>query len=167
MGQTELMAIYRRLYDAGLTVEARRGKLLVGPVNKLNDELRALVRQNKVAMLGLLAEAERTSDVLIRAAMRACDAHGDGPAAREAMRAACVGTPLHLRGDLLDYMRHTYGPVQRARASAGRAIAPPDLHTGAAATPKVERTNSPSAPCLGVLPATQRDPVGFPSGDFT
>jgi hypothetical protein len=162
MAFSESLLAYRRLYDAGLTVEARRGKLLVGPASKLNDELRALVRQHKVAMLGLLAEAERTTSVLLRAAMRACDAHRDGPAAREEMRAACVGTPLHLRGDLLDHLRHTYGPMQGARASAKSVVDAADVRT-AAATPKYDTANA----FVGVASGCQRAPNALPSGDFT
>lgn len=41
--------------------------------------------------------------------MRACDAWGDGPEAREAMRRECMETPEHLRADLLAHFRASYG----------------------------------------------------------
>lgn len=49
-----------------------------------------------------------SADELIEAAMRACDAHGDGEAAREQMRIECLEIPPNLRADLLDYFRRTY-----------------------------------------------------------
>lgn len=42
---------------------------------------------------------------LLHAAMRVCDRHGDGQAARDEMRTDCLATPLHLRQDLLDHFR--------------------------------------------------------------
>lgn len=46
--------------------------------------------------------------LLIKAAMRACDHHGDGPAARAEMSRQCLATPSHQRADLLDHFRNTY-----------------------------------------------------------
>ncbi len=46
---------------------------------------------------------------LIAAAMRCCDRHGDGDAAREQMRCDCVDTPPQLRADLLDHFNKTHG----------------------------------------------------------
>jgi hypothetical protein len=46
---------------------------------------------------------------LVIAAMRACDLHGDGSAAREDMRLACLSTPAHLQQDLLEHFRQAYG----------------------------------------------------------
>jgi hypothetical protein len=46
---------------------------------------------------------------LVAASMLACIHHGDGEEAREAMRAACIATPPHLRGDLLHHFTQTYG----------------------------------------------------------
>lgn len=46
---------------------------------------------------------------LIAASMLACIHHGDGEEAREAMRADCICTPPHMRGDLLDYFTQIYG----------------------------------------------------------
>ncbi|MGF6526044.1 hypothetical protein [Variovorax sp. PvP013] len=46
---------------------------------------------------------EVSAPELLRAAMHVCDLYGDGAQAREDMRADCLGTPLHLRVDLLDH----------------------------------------------------------------
>jgi hypothetical protein len=40
---------------------------------------------------------------LIAAAMKVCDRHNDGEAAREEMRQDVLGTPPHLQQDLLDH----------------------------------------------------------------
>ena len=53
--------------------------------------------------------AELLTARLIAAAMRACDRHGDGPAARADMKRDCLATPLHLQADLLDHFQQTYG----------------------------------------------------------
>lgn len=47
--------------------------------------------------------------LLLKAAMRACDHHGDGPEARAEMSRQCLTTPKHLRADLLDHFLTAYG----------------------------------------------------------
>lgn len=47
--------------------------------------------------------------LLLKAAMHACDHHGDGPEARAEMSRACLATPKHLRADLLEHFLMTYG----------------------------------------------------------
>ena len=42
---------------------------------------------------------------LIEAAMKVCDRHNDGLAAREEMRRQCLDLPADLRADLLDHFR--------------------------------------------------------------
>lgn len=49
-----------------------------------------------------------TEELLIDAAMRACDHHGDNQAARDQMLADVEATPPHLRQDLLDHLNQTY-----------------------------------------------------------
>ena len=49
-----------------------------------------------------------TVDELVTVAMRACDAHSDGPAAREQMRLDCLATPQHLRADLIGHFTRAY-----------------------------------------------------------
>jgi len=53
---------------------------------------------------GALTGRRLTAD-LLRAAVRACDAYGDGEEAREQMRADCMATPPHLRAELLAHFR--------------------------------------------------------------
>jgi hypothetical protein len=52
--------------------------------------------------------AHRVTAELLAAAVRACDFHGDSPAAGEQMRADCLATPPHLRADLLAHFTTTY-----------------------------------------------------------
>jgi len=47
--------------------------------------------------------------------MRACDAHGDGPEAREQMRLDCLETPPQLRADLLQHFRDVYPASNRVK----------------------------------------------------
>lgn len=47
--------------------------------------------------------------LLLKAAMRACDHHGDGHEARAEMSRQCLATPKHLRADLLEHFLMTYG----------------------------------------------------------
>jgi hypothetical protein len=42
---------------------------------------------------------------LVDAAMKVCDRHGDGDAAREEMRRQCLELPVHLQADLLEHFR--------------------------------------------------------------
>lgn len=46
--------------------------------------------------------------LLIKAAMRACDHHGDRPEARAEMSRACLATPSHQRADLLEHFLQAY-----------------------------------------------------------
>lgn len=45
--------------------------------------------------------AHRVTAALLKAAMRACDQHGDSESARQQMRADCLELPPHLQADLL------------------------------------------------------------------
>lgn len=74
-------------------------------------------------VLRSLGDATRNFDPLTEAAMRACDAWGDGPEARAAMRRDCLATPEHLRADLLAHFRTAYGgqlAEPSARPAAGK-----------------------------------------------
>ncbi len=46
---------------------------------------------------------------LLAAAMRACDHHGDGEAARQEMVQQCLEVPAHLRAELHQHFIRTYG----------------------------------------------------------
>lgn len=45
---------------------------------------------------------------LLAAAKRACEHWGDGPEARQAMKADCLATPPELRADLIQHFWETY-----------------------------------------------------------
>lgn len=49
--------------------------------------------------------AHRVTADLLKAAMRVCDRHGDGDAARQHMRDQCTALPLHLQADLLQHFK--------------------------------------------------------------
>ena len=51
---------------------------------------------------GPLTTHRVTAD-LLKAAMKVCDKHGDGEAAREEMRQQCMELPPHLQADLLHH----------------------------------------------------------------
>lgn len=87
-------------------------RVSVSPSSTLPEDLRELLKANKSEIVQLLRESEKVSNDLmndlIRAAMRACDHHGDGPASRDQMRRECRETPEHLRADLLAHFTRTY-----------------------------------------------------------
>lgn len=87
---------------------AANGNGIAVPVGVLTDTQRAAILAHKTELIELLLESSRITHELMQAAMRACDAHGDGPEAREAMRADVLGTPPELRPGLLDHFRENY-----------------------------------------------------------
>jgi hypothetical protein len=99
--------ICRELTEAGLHVRSEDGLLLVSPMSLLTKETRQLLQDHKLELIAFL-QCE-TLDELLAATMRACDHHGDDEAAREAMRADCLATPMQLRLDLLHHFEQTYG----------------------------------------------------------
>ena len=58
-------ALYLALHHAGLTLETNGHKLTVTPANRLNDELRAGIRQHKPALIELLQSAHHTTGRLL------------------------------------------------------------------------------------------------------
>jgi hypothetical protein len=50
----------------------------------------------------------RATAALMKAAMRACDEHGDDPAARAQMIEQCMSIPAQLQRDLLEHFEHAY-----------------------------------------------------------
>ena len=64
-----------------------------------------------VSSVGVTALFENCISVeeLIQAAMRACDHHGDGEAARQEMVQQCLEVPAHLRAELHQHFIRTYG----------------------------------------------------------
>lgn len=105
--------VLRQAYAVGLSVTiAPSGNLLASPAQLLTPDMRALLVANKPELLEFLREAEHTTAAVIEAAMRACDHYCDSPEAREEMRRDVLGTPLHLRADLLAHFRQNYGRGQ-------------------------------------------------------
>ena len=66
---------------------------------------------SSVSSVGVTAIFENCISVeeLIQAAMRACDHHGDGEAARQEMVQQCLEVPAHLRAELHQHFIRTYG----------------------------------------------------------
>ena len=62
-------------------------------------------RLSSVSSVGVRAffENQQLALDLIDAAMKVCDQHGDGEAARQHMRRDCLALPPHLQADLLDH----------------------------------------------------------------
>ena len=58
-------ALYLALHHAGLTLETDGHKLTVTPANRLNDELRAGIRQHKPTLIELLQSAHHTTGRLL------------------------------------------------------------------------------------------------------
>lgn len=58
-------ALYLALHHAGLALETDGHKLTVTPANRLNDELRAGIRQYKPALIELLQSAHHTTGRLL------------------------------------------------------------------------------------------------------
>ena len=99
MGAREL---HRRLLAAGLRVGADDDGLLVGPVDRLSDEMREVIRENRDGLLRLVRDdAAALTARLIDAINRACRARGDDDAHRAALIEECVAQPLATQTDLL------------------------------------------------------------------
>lgn len=108
-------SIIRHLWATGVRLELTSdGRLFAKPSELMTDELRCLCRENKAELIEFLQHAECTAQVVIEAAMHACDAWGDGQVAREQMRQAVLETPHHLRDDLLAHFKCAY-PACRER----------------------------------------------------
>lgn len=96
------------VYDAGMTIRADGGKLVLKPAHRLAADLQALLVAHKPELLAFLMEAEATSADLVAAALRACDHFNDGHEARKQMRSDVESTPPHLRADLHAYFCKRY-----------------------------------------------------------
>ena len=60
-----VFALYVALHHAGLTLETDGHKLTVTPANRLNDALRAGIRQHKPTLIELLQSAHHTTGRLL------------------------------------------------------------------------------------------------------
>jgi len=92
------------------TDESGVSSVLAAPTTRAFEIRNEVSSVSSVGVAGFLENCI-SIDELIATAMRACDHHGDGEAAREAMRQDCINTPPHLRAGLLAYFNETY-PVQ-------------------------------------------------------
>lgn len=103
-------AIFCILLANGITLKlSADSTALVVPAGSLSTSHRYLVLAHKPELIAFLGESRETTARLIEAAMRACDHYKDSDAAREEMRADCLATPQHLRADLLEHFKQTYG----------------------------------------------------------
>lgn len=95
-------AVIERLHAAGfeVTLTPEHG-LRVTPASRLTAEERSLVLAHKPELVQFLLDAHATTAALLETAMKVCDRHGDGEAARQDMRDQCQTLPPHLQADLL------------------------------------------------------------------
>jgi hypothetical protein len=70
-----------------------------GAVYRLPDRLSSV---SSVGIWAVFENTKLTSD-LVEAAMKVCERHGDGEAARQEMREQCLELPPHLQADLLEH----------------------------------------------------------------
>ena len=101
-------AILKELWTAGISIQlSADGENLVAPAGRLTPANRELLKAHKPELIALMLQARESTALLIEAAMKVCDHHGDGDQAREDMRQQCIDTPPHLRQDLLDHFTET------------------------------------------------------------
>ena len=109
-------AILAELIACGITPNLTPdGAGIEVPAGRLTDPQRAAIKAHKVELIACIQEAANLTTELLAAAMRACDAHGDGPEAREQMRLDCLETPPQLRADLLQHFRDVYPASNRVK----------------------------------------------------
>lgn len=91
-----------------------RGVLSVSsvPPGRVYEFSRGVSSVSSVGVTGIFENCISVEE-LIEAAMRCCDHHGDGPAAREEMKRQCLEIPPNLRAELLAHFERTY-PTQEA-----------------------------------------------------
>jgi hypothetical protein len=101
--------LVRRAANAGVTLRIDdSGTLKAAGTSETLREWSPLLRENKAELLQFLQDAHDSTAQLVEAAMRCCDHWQDSPAAREQMRQDVIGTPPHLRADLLQHLTSAY-----------------------------------------------------------
>ena len=85
---------------------------IVVPAGKLSPSQRAAVLTHKPDLIAYWLESSRITVQLLEAAMRRCDERPDSDKARQDMREEILGTPPHLRPDLLDYFLSDPGSLK-------------------------------------------------------
>ncbi|MCE1194229.1 MAG: hypothetical protein LWW96_18955 [Acidovorax sp.] len=109
-------AILAELIECGITPGLTPdGRGIEVPAGRLTDAQRTAIKAHKPELIASIQASVRMASELLAAAMRACDAHGDSPQAREQMRLDCLETPPHLRADLLQHLRATYPASSRVK----------------------------------------------------
>ena len=113
MFKLDMGAIRKAANDTRLTaIPANAANFCDGPVT---DTPQISQKPLKLATIATLAISHDSPALLMArlmaAAMRVCDRHGDGEAARAEMRADIEAIPLHQRADLLDHFNGV--PVNR------------------------------------------------------
>lgn len=102
-------AILAELLDRGITPAVTPdGTGIEVPAGRLTDAEKAAIRAHKPELIAAIQESARQTSELLTAAMRACDAWSDSPAARDQMRREVLETPPHLRADLRELFLNTY-----------------------------------------------------------
>ncbi len=104
--------LIRHAREAGVTLRLVDGKVKAAGSNEALARLVPQLREHKPELIQFLQEAHVTTTTLIKAAMRACDHHGDNAAARNEMRSECLATPVDLWADLLAHLNETYPKVK-------------------------------------------------------
>lgn len=89
---------------SAITVQPQCQK--VAPASPSEEKLHVAFTSARNTQRRGLTRHRLEKDLLI-AAMQVCDLHGDGDAAREAMRRDCLATPDDLKSDLLECLRDT------------------------------------------------------------
>ena len=85
---------------------------IVVPAGRLTDTQRAAIKAHKSELIAAIMESARVTAQLLEAAMRRCDEFNDSDKARQDMREEILGTPPHLRPDLLDYFLSDPGSLK-------------------------------------------------------
>jgi hypothetical protein len=99
-------AILADLLESGIHPSLTDDKTgIVVPAGKITPGQRQAVLAHKAELIAYLIESSRLTARLMVAAMRRCDDFNDSEQARQAMRQDVLGTPPHLRQDLLDHFK--------------------------------------------------------------
>ena len=96
-------AILFALARDGLTVTLAGENLRVVPGSSLTASHRALIAENKAALVALLGTAHQTVLALIAAVNRCCDARGDDDCNRAALVADCKRLAPHEQADMREH----------------------------------------------------------------
>lgn len=106
-------AILADLIECGIEPSVTPDKTgIVVPAGKLTEAQRAAVLGHKPALIACILESARLTAQLLEAAMRRCDERPDSDKARQDMREEILGTPPHLRPDLLNYFLSDPGSLK-------------------------------------------------------